>query len=89
MVFEGGLGGTRRERAASDEVFDELVVGRERRDVEGDGVLSNKGDVGGFNGRGGHWSEERMVSLRRPRLFLFPSIGHLWWYLVISSGAKI
>ena len=65
MVLEGGLGGTRRERAAGDKVFDELVVlGKRRGDVERDGVLCDEGDVRGFNAGRGHWSEEWMVTFR-------------------------
>ena len=45
MVFEGCLRSARGERASGDEVFDELVVLRERRgNVEGSGVLSNESD---------------------------------------------
>ena len=65
MIFEGGLSGARREGAAGDEVFDELIVWRERRgDVERDGVFSDKGDVRGFKVGRGHWSEEQMVNWR-------------------------
>ena len=46
MVLKGGLSGTRGERTPCDEVFDKLVVRRERRgNVEGDGVFSDEGDV--------------------------------------------
>ena len=79
MVLEGGLGGARRERSAGDEVLDKLVVLRERRgDVEWDGVLCNEGDVGGFCVVRGHWSEERIVNLRCPRVLLSSSNGRLW-----------
>ena len=90
MVLEGGLSGAGREGTASDEVLDELVVLRERgRHVERDGVLCDESNVGGFNVGQGHWSVERMVNLRCPRVLLSSSNGRLWWYLVISSGAKI
>ena len=89
MVFESGLSGARGERAAGDEVFDELIILRERRgDVEGNGVFSDKGDVNGFGVGRGHWSEERIVNWRRPRVLLSVSSGRFRWYLVISSGAK-
>ena len=46
MVLKGGLGGTRGERTPCDEVFDELVVRRERRgNVERDRVFGDEGDV--------------------------------------------
>ena len=46
MVFKGGLGGARREGTPCNEVFDELVVRRERRgNVERDGIFGDEGDV--------------------------------------------
>ena len=65
MVLEGGLGSVRRERATGDEILDELVILGERRwNIEGDGVLSNEGDIGSFDGWRGCWSEEWMATFR-------------------------
>ena len=78
MVFEGCLRSAGGERTAGDEVFDELVVLRERRgDVERDGVFSDKGDVDDLRVGRGHWSEERMAIRRRLRVLLSVSNGRL------------
>ena len=79
MVLKGGLGGARREGSTGEEVFNELVILRERRqDVERDGVFHNEGNVGSLNDWGGHWSEEWMVNLHRPQVLLSVSSGRLW-----------